>query len=321
MDARSGSAIGVAVVICALPSYDSMSRGVNSHRIRPLPGSIASVRPYVVVMNSASWTRPPIVTACNSIAEESTVPGSRTLRRRSAPTLCGGEPGRRRTDAAALSVEVELRPVAGRDIRLGDRCGRGDGARIDRRGARPGASTTATATATASRQAVSPARRFTEPFRARPAGASRRPRSPPPATPGWRLGPMGAGTCWVTWVTTVTTLSTAVGCGGGLGCGAGDGEGDAGGAGRAGGPGVVVGAGAERIGVPVTMGAAPAPPVRTIHAGDGRAAGPDDASGGPRTARRRDRAGSPAASARRQPPRHRHPIPRRHPAPADPAKI
>src|SRR5882757_10726508 len=88
--AREGSTIGVAVVICAEPATDRYELGVNSHSCLPVPGSIAIVLPYVVVTKIASRTRPPILTACSSTAEQSTVPSmctTRVLRRRTLPGL------------------------------------------------------------------------------------------------------------------------------------------------------------------------------------------------------------------------------------------
>ena len=99
---RSGSAIGVAVVNCALPIYEWMSAGVNSHSRLPLPGSIASVRPYVVVNTITSRLRPPTVTPANSIAES---PGA-------------GEPDRPKPQAPDIA---SLMPVAAGPTRCGGR--------------------------------------------------------------------------------------------------------------------------------------------------------------------------------------------------------
>ena len=64
-----------------------MSAGVNSQSMAPVRASSANVRPYVVVMIATSRERPLTVRACSSIADESTVPGTRTFCSLSWPTL------------------------------------------------------------------------------------------------------------------------------------------------------------------------------------------------------------------------------------------
>ena len=94
-----------------------MSAGVNSHRRLPLPGSSASVRPYVVVITITSRLRPRTVTPASSIADESTVPGSLTVRTLQPLDVAGGDAGRGRPDPVALGVVVEPKPVRLRDLR------------------------------------------------------------------------------------------------------------------------------------------------------------------------------------------------------------
>ena len=57
-----------------------MSGGTYSQSFAPVPGSIATVRPYVVVTTTTSRTRPRIRIACSSIGAESTVPSRWTRR-------------------------------------------------------------------------------------------------------------------------------------------------------------------------------------------------------------------------------------------------
>ena len=66
----------------------------------------------MVVTTITSRTRPPTLTPCSSIADESTVPAMWTTAAAEAAEIAGGDPGVGRADAAALGVVVELAPVA-----------------------------------------------------------------------------------------------------------------------------------------------------------------------------------------------------------------
>ena len=113
-----------------------MSDGTNSHSFAPVPGSIAIVRPYVVVTKMTSRTRLPTRTPWSSTADESTVPSTWTRRRDERADVAGGDAGVGGPDAAALGVEVKSLPVGARDPRRARAERRATRARAARRRAR-----------------------------------------------------------------------------------------------------------------------------------------------------------------------------------------